>query len=68
MQEISIKEPLLPVLNKENLISALYNKLGYDAITIGHHDFEFGPTDPKKNVADLHEDPQGQLKKKYLFA
>ncbi|MCY4643261.1 MAG: 5'-nucleotidase C-terminal domain-containing protein [Bacteriovoracales bacterium] len=48
-------------------MAKLYNKLGYDAITIGHSDFEFGPIDSKRNVADLHDDPQGQLKRNIVL-
>ena len=57
------KGSLIASFDQGESISLLYNKLGYDAITIGNHDFEFGPLDLKKNIAHLYEDPQGQLKK-----
>ena len=57
------KGTLIASFDQGESISVLYNKLGYDAITIGNHDFEFGPRDRKKNIAHLYEDPQGQLKK-----
>ena len=44
-------------------IAKLYNQLGYDAITIGNRDFEFGPSDSTKYIASLDEDAQGQLKR-----
>ena len=57
------KGTLIASFDQGESISALYNKMGYDAITIGNHDFEFGPRNPKKNISHLYEDPQGQLKK-----
>ncbi len=42
----------------------VYNKIGYDAITIGNHEFDYGPTDLSRIIPLETEDPQGALKER----
>jgi len=39
-----------------------YNTLGYSAVAIGNHEFDFGPAGPAPSPVGPHDDPQGALK------
>ncbi len=39
-----------------------YNLLGYDAVTIGNHEFDFGPVGPDATAEKPGQDPRGALK------
>ncbi|MFW5887453.1 MAG: bifunctional metallophosphatase/5'-nucleotidase [Bacteriovoracia bacterium] len=39
-----------------------FNYMGYDALTIGNHEFDYGPVSASRVVAKPHDDPQGALK------
>lgn len=39
-----------------------YNALGYDAATIGNHEFDYGPVGPRATPAGPDDDPRGALK------
>jgi 2',3'-cyclic-nucleotide 2'-phosphodiesterase (5'-nucleotidase family) len=39
-----------------------YNALGYDAVTLGNHEFDFGPVGPAPTPAAPGDDPLGALK------
>ena len=43
-------------------IVAAYAALGYDAVTIGNHEFDFGPVGPKAVPEQPTDDPQGALR------
>ena len=45
----------------------LFNYLGYDALTIGNHEFDFGPTGPQR-FATGDEPPLGSLKDRIFQA
>lgn len=39
-----------------------YNALGYSAVAIGNHEFDFGPSGPAPSPTQPGDDPQGALK------
>src|SRR6185312_14740927 len=39
-----------------------YESLGYDAVTLGNHEFDFGPVGPKPVPEGPDDDPLGALK------
>ena len=39
-----------------------YNQLGYDAVAIGNHEFDFGPAGPRHVPHEKGDDPRGALK------
>jgi 5'-nucleotidase len=39
-----------------------YNLLGYSAVTIGNHEFDYGPAGPATTPASAADDPRGALK------
>ena len=41
-----------------------YNAIGYDAVTIGNHEFDFGPIGSRAIPASEDDDPRGALKKR----
>ncbi|MCP4448204.1 MAG: bifunctional metallophosphatase/5'-nucleotidase [Myxococcales bacterium] len=43
-------------------IVAAYNLLGYDAATIGNHEFDFGPVGPAATASLPGQDPRGAIK------
>ena len=43
-----------------------YNAMGYTAVTIGNHEFDFGPVGESAIPADDSEDPRGALKQRAL--
>ncbi len=45
----------------ESVVTA-YNALGYDAVAIGNHEFDFGPVGPRAVPKGPDDDPRGALK------
>ena len=43
-------------------VVAAYNLLGYDAVAIGNHEFDFGPAGPAITATKAGEDPRGALR------
>ncbi len=43
-------------------VVAAYNHVGYDAVCIGNHEFDFGPVGDQAVVKQLADDPRGALK------
>ncbi|MGH9386765.1 MAG: bifunctional metallophosphatase/5'-nucleotidase [Vicinamibacterales bacterium] len=43
-------------------VIAAYNALGYNAVTIGNHDFDYGPVGEQATPVNPDEDPRGALK------
>jgi 2',3'-cyclic-nucleotide 2'-phosphodiesterase (5'-nucleotidase family) len=43
-------------------VIAAYNALGYNAVTIGNHDFDYGPEGDQAMPMNPDEDPRGALK------
>lgn len=43
-------------------VLAAYNALGYSAVTIGNHDFDYGPVGEQATPVNPDEDPRGALK------
>jgi 2',3'-cyclic-nucleotide 2'-phosphodiesterase (5'-nucleotidase family) len=39
-----------------------YNALGYDAVAVGNHEFDFGPEGPAATAKGAEDDPRGALK------
>ena len=39
-----------------------YDALGYDAVTIGNHEFDYGPVGERATALDESEDPRGALR------
>jgi len=39
-----------------------YEALGYDAVTIGNHEFDYGPVGPRATPVDPADDPRGALR------
>lgn len=39
-----------------------YERLGYDAATIGNHEFDYGPEGPRVTPGSTEDDPRGALK------
>ncbi|MFK8051430.1 MAG: bifunctional UDP-sugar hydrolase/5'-nucleotidase [Woeseiaceae bacterium] len=49
-------------LNEGAAVMATYNALGYDAATIGNHEFDFGPVGDSAIPMSDRDDPRGALK------
>jgi 2',3'-cyclic-nucleotide 2'-phosphodiesterase (5'-nucleotidase family) len=49
-------------LNEGAAIVDAYNAIGYTAITIGNHEFDFGPVGPRATPKMETDDPRGALK------
>lgn len=45
-------------------VIAAYNAIGYDAATIGNHEFDFGPAGSKSTPDNDDDDPRGALKQR----
>ncbi len=43
-------------------VVSAYAAMGYHAVTIGNHEFDFGPVGPKATPTSPSDDPQGALK------
>jgi 5'-nucleotidase len=41
-----------------------YNALGYDAVCLGNHEFDFGPEGPAVTAKSIEDDPRGALKQR----
>jgi 2',3'-cyclic-nucleotide 2'-phosphodiesterase (5'-nucleotidase family) len=39
-----------------------YNQIGYTAVAVGNHEFDFGPEGPAVVAASIEDDPRGALK------
>jgi 5'-nucleotidase len=49
-------------LNEGAAVVRAYGALGYDAATLGNHEFDFGPPGPAPTPRDPGDDPRGALK------
>ena len=49
-------------LNQGQAVIAAYGAIGYDAVAIGNHEFDFGPEGPAPTPQDPDDDPRGALK------
>ena len=49
-------------LTEGQVVVEAYNKLGYDALAIGNHDFDYGPAGPAATPLSPTDDPRGALK------
>src|SRR5262245_61185566 len=49
-------------MNEGAAAIAAYNALGYDAVAIGNHEFDFGPVGPAQIPRAPGDDPRGALK------
>ena len=49
-------------LKEGEAVVAAYNAVGYDAVCIGNHEFDFGPTGPDAISKNGGDDPRGALK------
>jgi 5'-nucleotidase len=45
-------------------VVAAYNALGYNAVAIGNHEFDFGPAGPAPSPTGPDDDPRGALKER----
>ncbi|MBF0297872.1 MAG: metallophosphoesterase, partial [Oligoflexia bacterium] len=54
---------LISDIFKGESIMKFYDYLGYDAVTFGNHEFDYGPENLSRRVPEKDEDPQGALKK-----
>lgn len=43
-------------------IVAAYEAIGYDAVTIGNHEFDYGPVGERSTPANPNDDPRGALR------
>src|SRR3990172_4108866 len=48
--------------NEGESVVAAYNALGYDAVAIGNHEFDFGPVGPLSVPSSPRDDARGALK------
>ncbi len=51
-------------LNRGKTAIAAYGELGYDAVAIGNHEFDFGPDHDAPTPQDDDDDPRGALKER----
>jgi 5'-nucleotidase len=49
-------------LEEGHAVVEAYNLMGYTAVTIGNHEFDFGPVGPAATAKDASDDPRGALK------
>jgi len=49
-------------MNEGAAVTRAYNVLGYDAVAIGNHDFDYGPAGPAHIPTAPGDDPRGALK------
>jgi 2',3'-cyclic-nucleotide 2'-phosphodiesterase (5'-nucleotidase family) len=49
-------------LNEGAAVVRAYNALGYDAVAVGNHEFDFGPVGPAVSPRGPDDDPRGALK------
>ena len=55
-------------LNEGTAIVDAYNAIGYTAVTIGNHEFDFGPLGPRATPKMDTDDPRGALKARAVQA
>src|SRR5262249_27674735 len=55
-------------LHEGAAVIAAYNAMGYDAVTLGNHEFDFGPPGPDTTIKSDDDDPRGALKARALEA
>ncbi len=48
-------------LNEGRVMVAAYNALGYDAVAVGNHEFDYGPAGPRAVPRDPTDEPRGAL-------
>jgi 5'-nucleotidase len=51
-------------LNEGAAVIDAYNAIGYTAVTVGNHEFDFGPPGPAATIEADDEDPRGALKQR----
>ncbi|NOZ86536.1 MAG: hypothetical protein GXP49_09735 [Deltaproteobacteria bacterium] len=56
--------PLVSSHTEGAVIIDFYNMLGFDAMAIGNHEFDYGPVGPLNRVMDGKGDPRGALKER----
>jgi 2',3'-cyclic-nucleotide 2'-phosphodiesterase (5'-nucleotidase family) len=49
-------------INEGQAVVAAYNAIGYTAVTLGNHEFDFGPEGPAVIATSVDDDPRGALK------
>lgn len=49
-------------LGEGEVVVQAYNQLGYAAVAVGNHEFDFGPEGPAASARNPEEDPRGALK------
>jgi 2',3'-cyclic-nucleotide 2'-phosphodiesterase (5'-nucleotidase family) len=55
-------------LSEGAVVIDAYNALGYTALAVGNHDFEYGAVDRWEDTADTGADPRGALKARAVQA
>lgn len=55
-------------LNEGAVVIDAYNALGYTAVTIGNHEYDFGPVGPAVTAKSPGDDPRGALKARAMQA
>jgi 5'-nucleotidase len=55
-------------LNEGGAIMAAYRVMGYSAMTLGNHEFDFGPVGPATCPQSATDDPRGALKQRIAEA
>ena len=53
-------------LSEGEAVVRAYNAMDYSAVTIGNHEFDFGPVGPNSIPANDDEDPRGALKQRAI--
>lgn len=48
-------------LNEGQAVVEAYELLGYDAVAVGNHEFDFGPVGPRSTPQEPGDDPRGAL-------
>ncbi|HVW27784.1 MAG TPA: bifunctional UDP-sugar hydrolase/5'-nucleotidase [Polyangiaceae bacterium] len=51
-------------LNEGGAVMAAYRAMGYSAMTLGNHEFDFGPLGPSSSPQSASDDPRGALKQR----
>lgn len=55
-------------LGEGDVVVAAYEALGYDAVAIGNHEFDYGPLGPRTTPLEPGDDPRGALTARVLQA
>lgn len=64
----SYQGTLLSAANEGKAVIEFFNDLGYDAMTVGNHDFDFGPEGYHSTPVSPKDDPLGVIKKRIAEA